>query len=321
MIAEFAAGALAFPEFSPAIFTIPEIAGIGPFPIRWYALGYIAGIMIAWWYVLKMVARPKLFGGSSPGTREDIDDFIFWIMLGIILGGRLGYILFYTNGSWISNPLTILRVWEGGMSFHGGFIGTCLAILYVARKRGLMKRLANFSDMAAIVAPIGIGLVRVANFLNAELFGRPTESSWGVVFPMGNAGEGTPPAYKWSTGEWVYCTDTGQVCAPEVARHASQLYEAGLEGLLPLIVLTIGAYAFGWLKRPWLCTGLFILMYGLGRIFAENFRMPDAQIEFLLGTDWLTMGMVLSALMPLVGVLLIWRAISRPAISAEPSKA
>ena len=201
MIAEIAAGALAFPEFSPAIFTIPEIFGVGPFPIRWYALGYIAGIMLAWWYVLRMVARPSLFGGVSPATREDIDDYIFWIMLGIILGGRLGYIFFYTNGSWLSDPISILKVWEGGMSFHGGFIGTCLAILYVSKKRGLLGKLYNFSDMAAIVAPIGIFFVRIANFMNAELYGRHTTSSWGVVFPEANAGEGTPPAYKWSTNE------------------------------------------------------------------------------------------------------------------------
>jgi len=307
MIAEFAAGALAFPEFSPAIFTIPEIFGIGPFPIRWYALAYIAGIMIAWWYVLKMVEQPKLFGGESPANREDIDDFIFWIMLGIILGGRLGYILFYTNGAWLSNPLSILKVWEGGMSFHGGFIGVCFAIFLVSRKRKKLDKLPNFADMAAIVAPIGIFFGRMANFTNAELYGRHTDGSWGVLFPEGNAGEGTPPAYSWSTGDWIYS-------GVEKARHASQLYEGFLEGLLPLIVLSIGAYKFGWLKRPWLCTGLFIFIYGIGRSIVENYRMPDEHIGFLFGTNWLTQGMVLSGLMPIIGIALIWYALSRPAV-------
>ena len=272
--------------------------------------------MIAWWYVLKMVARPQLFGGTSPATREDIDDFIFWIMLGIILGGRVGYILFYTNGTWIKDPVSILKVWEGGMAFHGGFIGTCLAILYVSRKRGLLKKLHNFSDMAAIVAPIGIFFGRLANFLNAELYGRRTDSSWGVIFPEGNAGEGTPPAYKWSSGDWIYS-------GTEEPRHASQLYEAGLEGLLPLIILSFGAYKFGWLKRPWLTTGLFLLIYGTGRSIVENFRQPDDHIKFIFGTDWLTMGMMLSAPMYIIGAALVWYALSRPAVGSttEPAEA
>lgn len=307
MIAEFAAGALAFPEFSPAILTIPELFGIGPFPIRWYALAYITGILLGWWYVQQMIKQPALFGGESPATRDDVDDYIFWIMLGIILGGRIGYILFYTNGAWITDPLSILKVWEGGMSFHGGFIGVCLAILFISRKRGKMDKLPSISDMAAIVAPIGILFGRLANFTNAELYGRHTTSKWGVLFPEGNAFEGTPPAYKWSTGEWIYS-------GMEQPRHASQLYEAGLEGLLPLIVLSIGAYKFGWLKRPWLCTGLFIFIYGVGRSIVENFRMPDEHIGFLFGTDWLTQGMILSALMPLIGAGLIYYALSRPAI-------
>ena len=307
MIAEFAAGALAFPEFSPAILTIPELFGIGPFPIRWYALAYIVGILLGWWYVQQMIKQPALFGGESPATRDDVDDYIFWIMLGIILGGRIGYILFYTNGAWITDPLSILKVWEGGMSFHGGFIGVCLAILFISRKRGKMDKLPSISDMAAIVAPIGILFGRLANFINAELYGRHTTSKWGVLFPEVNAFEGTPPAYKWSTGEWIYS-------GIEQPRHASQLYEAGLEGLLPLIVLSIGAYKFGWLKRPWLCTGLFIFIYGVGRSIVENFRMPDEHIGFLFGTDWLTQGMILSALMPLIGAGLIYYALSRPAI-------
>ena len=314
MIAEYAAGALAFPEFSPAIFTLPNPFGEGGFPIRWYALAYITGIALGWWYVQQMIKKPALFGGESPATKEQVDDLIFWIMLGIILGGRLGYIIFYTNGAWISNPLTILRVWEGGMSFHGGFIGVCLAIFIVTRRQGNAAKLPSISDMAAIVAPIGILFGRLANFTNAELYGRKTDSAWGVIFPEGNAGTGTPPAYNWNTGEWVY---TGT----EYPRHASQLYEAGLEGLLPVIVLSIGAYKFGWLKRPWLCTGLFVLMYGLGRIFAENFRMPDEQLEFLLGTNWLTMGMVLSALMPLIGAALVLHALRRPPTSSDTAKA
>ena len=321
MIAEFAAGALAFPEFSPAIFTLPNPFGEGGFPIRWYALAYITGIALGWWYVQQMIKKPALFGGESPATREQVDDLIFWIMLGIIIGGRLGYIFFYGYEQLMRDPMSALKVWEGGMSFHGGFIGVCVAIFFVTRRQGNASKLPSIADMAAIVAPIGIFFGRLANFTNAELFGRQTTSSIGVIFPEGNAGEGTPPAYSWSKGEWVYCTDPGQTCAAETPRHASQLYEAGLEGLLPVIILSIGAYKFGWLKRPWLCTGLFILMYGVGRSIAENFRMPDPHIGFLLGTEWLTQGMLLSAVMPLIGAALIWYALTRPATGSDAAKA
>jgi len=306
MMLEIVTAALAFPEISPAAFSIPNPFGEGSFPIRWYALGYIAGILLAWWYVLKLIARPALFGGEAPATREDVDDLIFWIMLGIILGGRLGYILFYQIPfQGLSDPASILRVWEGGMSFHGGMIGVSLAVYFISKRRGI--KLSSISDMAAIVAPIGIFLVRCANFINAELYGRHTTSSIGVTFPEGNAG-GTPPAYDWANKAWVY-TET------EMPRHASQLYEAVLEGLLPLIVLSILAWGFGLLKRPWLATGLFLLMYGVGRSVAENFRMPDAHISFIAG-DFLTMGMLLSAPMYIAGAYLVWRGLSKPAVGS-----
>ncbi len=312
--------ALSFPEWSPALFTIPRFEiggfGIGPLPLRWYALGYIAGIGLAWAYVVQLIKRPALFGGKAPATREDVDDLIFWIMLGIILGGRIGYMLFYQipfqADRIAEDPLMLIRVWEGGMSFHGGFLGVCLAILWICRRRGIS--LWSVSDMAALTAPIGIFLVRVANFINAELYGRPTDSPLGMVFPEGYAPNGgTPPAYDWAAKAWVY---TGQ----EVPRHASQLYEAVLEGLLPLILLFVLAFWLRLLRRPGLATGLFIFIYALGRTIVENFRMPDAHIKFLAG-DFLTMGMLLSIPMFLGGAWLIWRGLTRPAVTEAPKAA
>ena len=302
---------LNFPELSPALFTIPhfEIGGlsIGPLPLRWYALGYIAGIGLAWAYIIQLIKRPALFGGTAPATQNEVDDLIFWCMLGIILGGRIGYMLFYQipfqAGRIADDPMMLLRVWEGGMSFHGGFIGVCLAIFWMCRR--LKISLWSVADMAALSAPIGIFLVRIANFINAELYGRHTESAIGMVFPEGYAqGGGTPPAYDWANKVWIYAGD-------EMPRHASQLYEAVLEGLVPLIILFILAFWFRILQRPGLATGLFIFLYATGRTMVENFRMPDAHIEFLAG-DFLTMGMLLSAPMFMAGAWLIWRGLKQP---------
>ena len=308
--------ALNFPELSPAMFSIPRFEiggfGIGPLPLRWYALGYIAGIGLAWAYVVQLIKRPALFGGTAPATRDDVDDLIFWIMLGIILGGRLGFMLFYQlpfqADRIAQDPMMLLRVWEGGMSFHGGFLGVCIAILMICRMRKIS--LWSVADMAALTAPVGIFLVRIANFMNAELYGRHTDSALGMVFPEGYAPvPGTPPAYDWVEKAWIYAGD-------EMPRHASQLYEAVLEGLLPLMVLFVLAFYFKILRRPGLATGIFILVYACARTLIENFRMPDAHINFLFG-DFLTMGMLLSAPMFAAGGWLIWRGLKRPAVMAE----
>lgn len=299
--------ALNFPEIYPAIISIPQftIGGLtlGPFNILWYAMAYIAGLVLGWRYAVALVKRPRLFGGNSPASVAVIDDFLFWATLGVILGGRLGYLLFYQVpyqfDDLAANPMIALKIWEGGMSFHGGLIGVGLATWHVCRTHKVP--LLNMTDIAAAATPIGLLLGRCANFINAELYGRPTSSSLGMVFPQGYGAGGPPNAFDWTTKEWVYRGD-------EVARHPSQLYEAGLEGLLLFIILAIAIWAFGALKRPGLVTGLFLVGYAAGRSFAEQFRLPDAFVEGL--PDWLTMGTLLSAPMVLLGLYLIWRSAS-----------
>lgn len=297
--------ALKFPEWSPALFSIDfGFIGLGEFHLRWYALGYIGGIAGAWWYGSQLLKRPALWKSGAPLTQDGLDDLMFWIIIGIILGGRLGYILFYMVPYQMDvladDPLTIIRIWDGGMAFHGGILGVALVLWFFAAKRGVP--LLSVGDIAGVTAPIGIGLVRIANFTNAELYGRPTDSSVGMVFPQGYVPGSTPPAYDWEAEKWVYAGD-------EVARHPSQLYESVLEGWIPLIVLSVLIWKFGALKRPGLVAGLFLLMYGAGRSIAENFREPDAFVSGL--PEWLTMGMILSVPMWLGGAWLIWNALKR----------
>ncbi len=295
--------ALSFPEWSPALLSIDfGFIGLGEFHLRWYALGYIAGIGGAWWYGMQILNRPALFGGEAPLGKDAFDDLMFWIIIGIILGGRLGYILFYMVPYQMdvlaADPLTVLRIWDGGMAFHGGILGVAIVLWFFAARRGV--NLLSVGDIAGVTAPIGIGLVRIANFTNAELYGRPTDAPIGMVFPEGYVPGSTPPAYDWAADDWVYRGD-------EVARHPSQLYESVLEGWLPLIVLSLLIWKFGALKRPGLIAGLFLIMYGVGRSVAENFREPDAFVSGLPG--WLTMGMLLSVPMWLGGAWLIWNAL------------
>ncbi|MGH1421673.1 MAG: prolipoprotein diacylglyceryl transferase [Hyphomonas sp.] len=301
------ANGLPFPEFSPALVSIDlGFIGLGKFHLRWYALSYIAGIMLAWWYSSALLNRPQLFGGKAPIDKEQLDDIMFWIILGIILGGRFGYVLFYMVphqfDTLAANPLTALKIWDGGMSFHGGIAGVTLAIVFFAFKRKVS--LFSLGDIAGVVAPIGIGLARIANFINAELYGRPTDAAVGMIFPQGYVPGSTPPPYNWETKEWVYN-------GAEVARHPSQLYESALEGFLPLIVLSLLIWKFGALKRPGLIAGLFLLMYAIGRTVVENFREPDSFVSSL--PDPLTMGMLLSVPMWLGGAWLVWNALRSPA--------
>jgi phosphatidylglycerol---prolipoprotein diacylglyceryl transferase len=301
---------LEFPEWSPALFSIDfGFIGLPVFHLRWYALGYIGAIIAAWWYGMHLLKRPNLFGGTAPLNQEAFDDLMFWIIIGIILGGRLGYILFYmVPYQWdvlARDPLTIIRIWDGGMAFHGGMAGVALVLWWFAAKRGV--NLPSVSDIAGVTAPIGIGLVRIANFTNAELYGRATNGPTGMVFPEGYVPGSTPPAYNWETGDWVY---TGA----EFARHPSQLYESVLEGWIPLLVLSVLIWRFGALKRPGLIAGLFLIMYGVGRTIAENFREPDTFVNGL--PEWLTMGMLLSIPMWAGGFYLIWNALKRPAHAA-----
>lgn len=298
---EFAIYSLSFPEFSPALV---EIFG---FPIRWYALAYIGGIVCAWGFAAWLIEQPKLFREKSPITRAQLDDLVLFIVLGIILGGRLGYIFFYQLpfqfDRVVSDPLMLVRVWEGGMSFHGGFLGVVLAVILFARAQKI--KLLDLADLVALNVPFGIFFGRCANFVNAELYGRHTSLPIGMVFPegcpqdeFGRCIPSTPHQYDWATGVWHYA-------GSELPRHASQLYEATLEGLIPAVVLIVLALKFKALRRTGMIAGLFILMYGIGRLFVEQFREPDSHISFLAG-EWLTMGMLLSAPMCLFGVLMIW---------------
>jgi phosphatidylglycerol---prolipoprotein diacylglyceryl transferase len=261
-----------FPSINPVLFSY------GPFTIRWYALAYIVGILLAWFYARAICRSEQLWGGTTPITVTDCDDFILWVTIGIIFGGRLGYVLFYNPAQFAAHPAEIVQVWKGGMSFHGGFIGCVLAVVLFARRRGIS--ILSLGDLTCATGPIGIFLVRLANFINAELVGRPTNVPWAVVFP------GPDP----------------------VPRHPSQLYEATLEGLVLLGVLALLIRA-GALRRPGFIVGAFAFGYGIARVFCEFFREPDAQLGFLWGG--LTMGMLLSLPMMLAGIAFMAFAVRR----------
>jgi phosphatidylglycerol---prolipoprotein diacylglyceryl transferase len=258
----------------------PVVVSFGPFAVRWYALAYIVGILLGWLYARAIIRRKELWASPPPMAVGDYDDFVLWVTLGIILGGRIGYVLFYNPGHFAQHPAEAFQLWKGGMSFHGGFLGCVAAVILFARRRGLS--ILSLGDVTCAVGPIGLFLGRLANFINAELWGRPTDVPWAVVFP----GAGPLP------------------------RHPSQLYEAALEGLLLLAVLAL-LIRSGALKRPGLVMGVFMLGYGVFRSFAELFREPDPQLGFLWGG--LTMGMLLSIPLVLVGAALIWNAARDPA--------
>jgi phosphatidylglycerol---prolipoprotein diacylglyceryl transferase len=265
---------LPFPQFDPVL------VHIGPFAIRWYALAYIAGILIGWLYAKVILRSPRAWGGPAPITSAEFDDFVLWVTLGIILGGRIGYVLFYNLPHFLEHPLEIIQLWKGGMSFHGGFIGCVLAVVLFARHRKIP--ILSLGDLTCAVAPIGLFFGRLANFINDELWGRPSDAPWAIVFPGGGP----------------------------LPRHPSQLYEAGLEGVVLFVVLALFV-RFGALKRPGLILGAFALFYGLARSLSEFFREPDAQLGFLWGG--LTMGMLLSLPMILGGALIIWLVLRAPA--------
>jgi phosphatidylglycerol---prolipoprotein diacylglyceryl transferase len=265
--------ALQFPAFDPVLVTI------GPFAIRWYALAYIVGILLGWLYARSLIRAERLWGGPAPMTVLDFDDFILWVTLGIIVGGRTGYVLFYNPAHFAESPAEAFQLWKGGMSFHGGFVGCVLAVVLFARRRGIS--ILSLGDITCAVAPIGLFLGRLANFINAELWGRPSEVAWAMVFPGGGP----------------------------LPRHPSQLYEATLEGLVLLIALWLSMRA-GALRRPGLVTGAFAIGYGIARIVCELFREPDAQLGFLWGG--LTMGMLLSVPLMLTGLCFVLAALNRP---------
>ena len=266
-------GPFVFPDIDPVAIQI------GPVAIRWYALAYIAGLIGGWQYCLQLAKRPP-----NVVTPKHLDDFMVWATIGVVLGGRIGFVLFYQPGHYLANPGEIFQVWKGGMSFHGGLIGVILAMIVFARRHG--TGFFPLSDIVAAATPIGLFFGRIANFINGELWGRQTDVPWAVVFPR---------------------------AGPE-PRHPSQIYEAGLEGLLLFAVTALLIFRFGALRRHGMISGVFLVGYGLSRIIVETVREPDSYIGFLpFGT---TYGQWLSVPMVAYGVYLIWAAQSRPPAGA-----
>ncbi|MGA8899559.1 prolipoprotein diacylglyceryl transferase [Bradyrhizobium sp.] len=271
---------IAFPVFNPVAFAI------GPFVIRWYALAYIGGIVLGWIYARALIKNEKLWSGPAPITLLQMDDFVLWVTIGIILGGRTGYVLFYNPLFFLHHPAEIFELWKGGMSFHGGFLGCVAAVMLFAHKNNIS--ILSLGDITTAVGPIGLFLGRIANFINSELWGRAADPNlpWAMVFPNGGP----------------------------IPRHPSQLYEAALEGIVLFTILAV-MIRMGALKRPGLILGSFIAIYGIARIISEFFREPDPQLGFLWGG--LTMGMLLSLPMIVAGAIIIVAACRRNA--AEPA--
>ena len=359
--------AIQFPDINPAALTVPAFEALGrewgPLHLRWYALAYIVGLVLGWRWMVWLIRRDRLWAPGKPALSvTQADDFLFWATLGVILGGRLGYVLFYKPDMIWKNFFDIFQIWEGGMSFHGGLIGVMLAALYftsrvhvklspfsvslnprmhvndeqfaaLAKKHavaeppadkrsdyirvgglGWLKKkdfetarekartdtidLLRLGDIAAAAAPIGLFFGRIANFINGELYGRPTDGPFGMVFPSG---------YNWAAESWVW---TGT----EVARHPSQLYEAALEGLALFAIVNVLTLRYDSLRRPGLNVGVFLVAYGFFRFLLEFVREPDLHMpETLRG--YITMGMILSIPMILIGAWLIRRALLSPKLA------
>ncbi len=282
-----------FPDISPELVSVTlfgfELA------LRWYALAYIAGLLLGWRMVVALMKRPALWGGTPPLTPKQPEDLLTWMILCVVLGGRLGFVIFYQWDYYSANPAEILAVWQGGMSFHGGFLGVVFGIITYSLKNG--APMLRVGDAVAMATPIGLFFGRVANFINAELWGRPTDLPWGVIFPGAEAQ---------ACGQAI-----GEMCA----RHPSQLYEAALEGLVLFAVIVWGVWRRGWLRVPGRVIGVFLLGYGLARTLVEGVRQADQQFlsadnpmgyVLRLGGEWgLTMGQVLSLPMAAAGLLIL----------------
>lgn len=254
---------LAYPNIDPVAIAL------GPLKIHWYGLMYLFGIGSAWW-----LAKQRLNQFDPSWSKDTLSDLVFWCALGVIAGGRLGYVLFYDLAAYIANPALILRIWEGGMSFHGGFLGVLLAVWWFSRKQN--KPFFALMDFIAPLVPIGLGAGRIGNFINAELWGKATDVSWAMVFP-------TDPA--------------------QLARHPSQLYQFALEGVALFVIL----WLYSRKPRPMMAvSGMFALWYGVFRFIVEFVRVPDAQLGYL-AFNWLTMGQVLCLPMIIGGIgLMVW---------------
>ena len=264
-----------FPNIDPVIFQI------GPFALHWYGLAYIVGLYAGWKGIAVMARTPRLWGDTPHPPAPAIDALLLWVTLGVILGGRLGYVVFYNAPYYAAHPAEIFAVWQGGMSFHGGALGVLLALGIFARHHAIS--FLSLGDLCAVVLPIGLFLGRVANFINSELWGRVSDVPWAIIFPNGGA----------------------------LPRHPSQLYEAGLEGAVLFIVLTWMVWRMKALARPGLVGGIFLLGYGMARGLIEFVREPDAHIGLVIGG--LTMGQLLSLPMLVIGAALVVFALRRQA--------
>jgi len=257
----------------------PVAVAVGPFAVRWYALAYIVGLLTGWRYCLLLADRPPRLV-----SRQQLDDFLAWATLGVVLGGRLGYVLFYNFDQYLKHPVEALYLWHGGMAFHGGAIGVTVAILWYTRKHSIP--VFAFADIIVEAMPIGLFFGRIANFINGELFGRVSDVPWAMVFPNGGP-------------------------AP---RHPSQLYEAACEGIL-LFLLLFAAERLGWRRRPGMVSGLFLVGYAVARMSGELFRQPDPQLGFLffVGDFGVTMGQLLSIPVLLAGIVMVVWVRRKPA--------
>jgi phosphatidylglycerol:prolipoprotein diacylglycerol transferase len=302
--------ALQFPNLDPVVISLPAIhigsVVLGPFPIHWYALAYIAGIGLGYRYCLGLARNPRLWGMRPPtATPTQIKHLLLWVTVGIIVGGRIGYALFYMlvnhdqRAALFAHPYVIFEIWTGGMSFHGGFIGVALAVILFARRNGI--DLLLLADLVAPCEPIGHFFVRIANFVNGELWGRVTHLPWGMEFCNAH----------------IMAANNGVCPAGTEPRHPSQLYEAGLEGLVMFLLLRWATHRAKWLQRRGAIVGLWLMCYGLFRISLEWVRSPDEGMpNFPLG---LTMGMILSIPMFIAGALLLWRGLRVPPPKPQPS--
>jgi len=282
----------------------PIVVALGPLKVHWYGLMYLLGFAVAWW-----LGRRRVRAGRLPGVDDNgFGDLMFYGMLGVVLGGRIGYILFYNFAEFLANPLMLIRVWEGGMSFHGGLLGVLVAVWWWSRKQRL-----HFFDTVDFVAPLvpaGLGLVRVGNYIGGELWGKPTGAEWGVVFPRS-----LPEPFASMDVQALGAQFDAGILA-SFARHPSQLYEAALEGLVMFCVLVW----YSSRPRPrFAVSGLFALLYGVFRFAVEFVREPDQQLGYL-AFGWLTMGQVLTTPLIVLGLYLLWKSHTSPTLLPAPAE-
>jgi phosphatidylglycerol:prolipoprotein diacylglycerol transferase len=285
----------------------PVAISLGPFSVRWYALAYIVGLVLGWRYCLMLADRPP-----NLVSRRDIDDFLVWATLGVVLGGRVGYVLFYNLGYYVQHPVQALYLWHGGMSFHGGALGVTVAIILFARQRKVS--IFALADIVIEAVPIGLFFGRIANFINGELYGRITDIGWAIIYPAGALPtDAVPEALR---GVCQSATLADGSLGLNCPRYPSELYEAGCEGILLFLLLLLAEHR-GARRRPGIETGIFLAGYAVARMSGELFRQPDAQLGFLI--FGMTMGQLLSIPVLIAGLAIIWWGSRRTPVAAAPA--